>query len=321
MTTGYLDGLRDGDASSAGEAVRYPRAGGPPAPPDVRPPACRRAIVPATDDPYLPPAAEPTSGVPWPSGIGRRLALAVRALSGNAPDERRGRPAASPPSRRARFDALIGRLAAHGVHDVANHLQVVLGNAELLASSAVPVSPSERRLAWIGDAAREAVGVNAHLLALVRLGDAPDDAGGGMSLGEVLDGHGPLIAWSSGSARWRCAAEPDARDARPVESAPPTLLLELLLHLALLARERAAPGAAVTLHATLLERPRGTALRLRLSGSGPAASAAPAAGAESEASIAALAGFAGGRVESRDEGAGPADLAVAVPVERATASP
>ena len=257
---------------------------------------------------------------PWgPPGIGRRLALAARALSGSVPDERRGPP---PPSRRARFDALVRRLAAHGAHDVANHLQVVLGNAELLASSAAPVSPSERRLAWIGDAAREAVGVNAHLLALARLGDAPDGTGGGMSLGEVLDGHGPLIAWASGSARWRCAAAPHVRDARPVGSAPPTLLLELLLHVALLARDRAAPGAAVTLHASLLERPPGPALRLRLAGAEPIASAAVAVDVESGTSIAALIDPVGGRVGPRGgEGAGRTELSVEVPVARAPASP
>ena len=252
------------------------------------------------------------------SGLGRRLAADARARRGAAPDAPRERPTDPTPERRARLEPLLRRVVEHAAHDVNNHLQVMLGNAELLASTEGLSPSSHRRLGHIRDAGREAIEASAHLLALSRPGGGPDGVGERMSLGEVLERHGASIGWLSGSARWHCSAERGSRDVLPTDSAPPSLLLELVLQLALLARARAAPGSAVALRATLAKPPPGATLNLRLEIEDPMPVDATASDRAREAPVAALialAALAGGCVEPRSPGA---VLSVTVPVRRAT---
>lgn len=99
---------------------------------------------------------------------------------------------------------LAGRAAPETAHAIGNHLQVMLGNAELAAGAEVLSESARRALARVAEAGEQAAALNRRLHALARGHDGrpatPERAGSDGDLGELLDASLPRLVWLAGAA-------------------------------------------------------------------------------------------------------------------------
>ena len=211
---------------------------------------------------------------------------------------------------------LSGRVAERATHAISNHLQVALGNAELLSLAATLPESSRRQLASIMEAGRDAAATNAALRALARDDDHSGElAATSLSLGDALTRSSSALEWLASPARLDTGAiGTAARTLRLSTAAPPALLCELLLRL--VHHAPATAGDTLSLHAEPLAPGPWLRLGVRIDGpsegvsggssDGPRA-AVPPEGDEalSLEVLAALVALAGGRFDLADGEDGP----------------
>ena len=227
----------------------------------------------------------------------------------------------------------VGHLAGDAAHAMNNHLQVILGNAELLDAVETLPERARRPLARLIEAGRLASAANGELLSLVRDATTPAALEADACIGDAIAVQLPALSRLSGDGTaFRVEVEPSVNE-RPLDAlAARSVAAELIACLVLQARSSVASGTPLVLHvgavASAPPASAGEALRVRVEvdgvtgiGEGGTESDARDDGARTPLAelMAALADRAGARLHVDGESAGRVRHVALFPL-RATAS-
>lgn len=162
----------------------------------------------------------------------------------------------------------VGRIAGDVAHDLNNHLQIVLGSAELLGAAGGLPSGARRQLERIVDAGRLASAASGSLLALAREAEAsPAPAAGSppdVTLGDVIGSLTERLSRLAGAgATLATALDAGARTVPIARVRGGDALPELLACLVVHAAAGLSAGTTVTLHVRLSDEDPAT-LRLHV---------------------------------------------------------